>query len=230
MTEPDFDKVLLTTLEDRRLSDGERRLLRQLLQESEQDEQRLAFYRHRAFELAKAQLLSPDAIRILDWLEDVLKTLLPSSVATGPTEVSRAYFTPGADCPRTIARLMDHARESVDICVFTITDDRISDPIIETHRRGVRVRVISDDDKVFDPGSDIERMREAGIEVRVDRSEYHMHHKFAIFDECRLLTGSYNWTRSAAEHNMENFIETTDQALVGTYSRTFARLWKELGQ
>ncbi len=38
----------------------------------------------------------------------------------------------------------------------------------------------------------------------------HMHHKFALFDGGRLLTGSYNWTRGAAETNYENVIDTTD--------------------
>ena len=41
-----------------------------------------------------------------------------------------------------------------------------------------------------------------------------MHHKFAIFDQSILLTGSYNWTRSASEKNEENFIITSDPALL----------------
>ena len=30
------------------------------------------------------------------------------------------------------------------------------------------------------------------------RRDGHMHHKFAIFDGERLINGSYNWTRGAA--------------------------------
>ncbi len=53
-----------------------------------------------------------------------------------------------------------------------------------------------------------------------------MHHKFALFDGRRLVTGSYNWTRSAAEFNEENFIVTGDSQLTSAFARTFEDLWK----
>jgi len=55
-----------------------------------------------------------------------------------------------------------------------------------------------------------------------------MHHKFAIFDENRLLTGSYNWTRGAARDNEENLIVTGESRLLSAYAATFARLWSSL--
>ena len=116
-------------------------------------------------------------------------------------------------------------RGSVDVCVFTITDDRISGEIIAAHRRGVRVRVISDDRKSTDRGSDVERIDAAGIPVAVDNSRAHMHHKFAIFDGDALLTGSYNWTRSAAAENTENVLLVEDSGIVSRFQEEFARLW-----
>jgi mitochondrial cardiolipin hydrolase len=52
-----------------------------------------------------------------------------------------------------------------------------------------------------------------------------MHHKFAVFDARTLLTGSYNWTRSADEYNKDNFLVTDDPHLVQAFSATFDRLW-----
>jgi phosphatidylserine/phosphatidylglycerophosphate/cardiolipin synthase-like enzyme len=99
---------------------------------------------------------------------------------------------------------------------------------VDAHRRGLRVRVVSDDDKALDAGSDLERLRDAGIPVRLDRVPAHMHHKFAVFDRLRLLTGSYNWTRSAAEVNHENVLVSVDPRLVQPFCRAFDDLWAAL--
>jgi phosphatidylserine/phosphatidylglycerophosphate/cardiolipin synthase-like enzyme len=52
-----------------------------------------------------------------------------------------------------------------------------------------------------------------------------MHHKFAVFDGLYLVTGSYNWTRSAATHNEENIVVSSDPRLVADFKRTFDSLW-----
>ncbi|NUO48474.1 MAG: endonuclease [Polyangiaceae bacterium] len=153
----------------------------------------------------------------------------PESARRRPAAaLAEAHFSPGDECLDAIRLQLSRARASVDVCVFTITDDRIAEAVIAAHRRGVRVRVVTDNDKAFDEGSDIRRLEAAGIEVREDRTEFHMHHKFAIFDQRVLLTGSYNWTRGAARFNEENVIITDDARLVGPFGREFAALWGRL--
>ncbi len=137
-----------------------------------------------------------------------------------------AAFSPGKDCLQRITGQLRGAEETADICVFTITDDRISREILGAFERGVRVRVLTDNDKAWDRGSDIDKLRGAGVPVRVDQSDAHMHHKFAVFDERYLLTGSYNWTRSAAMANHENVVLTDDAGLVRAFARTFENLWE----
>jgi phosphatidylserine/phosphatidylglycerophosphate/cardiolipin synthase-like enzyme len=53
-----------------------------------------------------------------------------------------------------------------------------------------------------------------------------MHHKFAVFDRRSVLTGSYNWTRSAFRANQENTILTEDPTLVRLFEGEFERLWR----
>ena len=138
------------------------------------------------------------------------------------------YFSPGPDCLGHIINRFLAARRSVDVCVFTITDDRITRAILDAHRRNVAIRIITDNDKAYDAGSDIERLEAAGIVVKVDRTQFHMHHKFAIFDEAQLVNGSYNWTRGAAESNEENIIDTADPVALAAFQREFDRLWAKL--
>ena len=53
-----------------------------------------------------------------------------------------------------------------------------------------------------------------------------MHHKFAVIDGSRLLNGSYNWTRGAAEVNFENVVDAAEAGLVAAFAAEFERLWK----
>lgn len=141
---------------------------------------------------------------------------------------AEAYFAPEDDIVARLRDLLDEAERSIDACVFTITDDRLSHALLDAHRRGVRVRVVTDDLKSLDEGSDAERLRKAGLALRYDASEHHMHHKFVVFDGDLLATGSYNWTRSAARFNRENVLVTSEPRLVSRFDAEFVRLWGEL--
>ena len=226
MNAAEIDRLLKHTLADNRLSRGEKKVLAGLVKEYGTDDNKLAFLRHRAFEVARGELMGPEALGVLDWLEDAVKALQPRETVIA--KKPEAFFSPEDNCPQKIVNLLQLADRAIDICVFTITDDRITNAIIDVHRRNVSVRVITDNDKSQDKGSDIDRLRRNDISVRTDETHYHMHHKFAVFDEKTLLTGSYNWTRSASEHNEENFIVTDATILVAEFGRIFNTLWNEL--
>jgi len=120
---------------------------------------------------------------------------------------------------------METAVDELLICVFTISDDRLSDAIMTAHRNGLTVRVISDNDKMYDRGSDVGRLSQAGVNVRIDLSPEHMHHKFMIIDGRTVMTGSYNWTRSAETRNEENLISVDDPQLAIRFTEEFERIW-----
>lgn len=227
MNQQQLEQVLRDTLADYHLSGSEKQALKAVLADQALDEQQSAFLRNLAFELARQALDHPDAANVLGWLEDVNKLLQPQT-STETAAEEEAWFSPNNDCPARIVQLFDRTQRSVDVCVYTITDDRISGAIIRAKERGVTVRIITDVEKAFDLGSDIERLGAVGIPVRVDRTVTHMHHKFAIFDEAMLLTGSYNWTRGAARDNRENFVISSSKRLVGSFLKIFTELWEEL--
>ncbi|MGE0789372.1 MAG: phospholipase D-like domain-containing protein [Sandaracinaceae bacterium] len=227
MRQDEIDGVLAATLDDRHLSRGEKHAIKQLIVARDLDPSELAFARHRAFELARERMPSAAARELVTWLEEITKALHPPVV---PAHGGRAevHFSPGPACLEAIARHLAGAKRSVDICVFTITDDRLARGVVEAHRRGAALRVITDDDKARDLGSDIFEIAKAGIEVRVDHSEHHMHHKFALFDRETVVTGSYNWTRTAATYNRENLLVTDDERFVAPYQRVFDDMWGRL--
>ncbi len=229
MQTEELDRVLRSTLEDHQLSRSEKKALQAWLEERQPDGTQLSLIQARVFDLARSEMADPQTPHILAWVEDVVKALQAYQRAQHSTSdqqtPSEAYFSPEQDCVTVLEHLFRQSRQSCDICVFTITDNRITREIIASHQRGVRIRVITDDEKAHDLGSDIGRLRETGIEVREDRSPYHMHHKFALFDDLRLVTGSYNWTRGAAEHNEDHFIVTNDADLLRQFRKAFHELW-----
>lgn len=223
-----LEAALLRSSEDRSLSRAERKVFGALLSEQAPDVHAVRRLRARAFDIARSRLEGPHAREIVGWLEDTVGLLLHGLVRGAPPPVvAQAHFSPGEDCLAAVVQELTAARRQVDVCVFTITDDRITEGLLGAVRRGVRVRVVSDDDKSSDEGSDLMRLARAGVPVAVDRTPDHMHHKFALFDGARLLTGSFNWTRAASRGNHENLLVTSDERLVGAYQAEFERLWAE---
>jgi len=220
----DLENFLRASLEDFALTRSEKKELKVHLAGITGDKTAQAKARQLAFRLANSAIDEFGQITAMDWLQDVIKLLY-----AGENQVkASAYFSPGEDCLHRIRRLISEAQRTLDICVFTITDDRIVRKLAEAHDRKVRIRIISDDDKSEDLGSDLDRIEKLGIPCRFDRTDAHMHHKFAIADTDLLLTGSYNWTRSAATVNEENIIVTNNGKLVTSFQRTFDQMWKTL--
>jgi cardiolipin hydrolase len=226
MKSDEIDEILLQTLDDRRLSRGERKALVAVFADYRDDPERLAYFRHRAFEIARRQLPGSRPGEVITWLEEVVKALSRASDPDSAPSLAEAHFSPGDHCRRRIVSLIGLTRRTAEICVFTITDDRIAGALLDAHARGVQIRIITDDEKVTDRGSDVEDLAQAGIAVRMDHTEHHMHHKFAIFDDAFLVTGSYNWTHSAAAFNEENIVVSNDRRLIQAFGATFEQLWR----
>ena len=66
------------------------------------------------------------------------------------------------------------------------------------------------------------------IPVEIDDARGHMHHKFCIVDHKLIITGSYNWTKSAANKNYENILINSDSKVVKSFQSEFDKLWKNL--
>ena len=226
MRETDLQNWLAGTLLDFKLSHTEALELRELLPTLQKDE--IAFVRNTAFLLARDQVIigGDNAVATLIWLEKIIKNIDNFRTST-IASINSAHFSPGDDCRRKLLDLCLSARQSLAISVFTISDNRLSNAIIAAHMRGVVVRIITDNDKVFDEGSDIEILVAQGIPVRTDKTPYHMHHKFAVIDDHTLVNGSFNWTRSASDFNQENILVTNESLLVAAYINEFESLWLE---
>jgi mitochondrial cardiolipin hydrolase len=202
-------KALRAVLADRTLAEAERGALRADLVQA-----------------ASAQCKDPRDAELIAWLGEALAMLVPPDTRSVPAP--KVLFGPEAPMVETLVSLVQGTQRSLDVAVFTLTDDRLAEAMIDLSRRGVPVRVLTDDDKQYDRGSDVRRLEAAGIAVARDRSPHHFHHKFALFDGSVVVTGSYNWTRGADRNNRENFLVSEDPRLIRQYAQGFETMWSEL--
>ncbi|KAF7689480.1 mitochondrial cardiolipin hydrolase [Silurus meridionalis] len=130
----------------------------------------------------------------------------------------------------SFSRLLEHllsARVSLDLCMFCFSNIQLSRAVLLLHSRGVRVRVLTDREYMAITGSQIAVLLKAGICVRHELAiTMHMHHKFAVLDSRKLITGSLNWTMTAVQSNQENVIVIEEPELVQSYEEEFNKLWE----
>ncbi|NPA37554.1 MAG: DUF1669 domain-containing protein [Chlorobi bacterium] len=164
-----------------------------------------------------------DPVKPIRWLENSFELIEQNTF-----RLHEVLLSPGKQIPDTLNVLLNNARYSISVCVFTISDRELSRRLLEANRRGVDVRVISDDQKVHDRGSQVYNLKRAGVKVKIDHSRYHMHNKFGIVDNRIAFTGSYNWTYTANKHNQENLIVTTNFDIVRQFAEQFEKLWERM--
>ena len=161
--------------------------------------------------------------QIVKWLQNCIEIIDRYSF-----RFNQVFFSPGNEIKDEISKLLRDATSTVDLCIFTITDHELARQIIACHKRGVKVRIITDDEKTTAKGSEIFKFEKAGIPIKTDHSRYHMHNKFGIIDKRIAITGSFNWTYTATKHNQENLLATSKFEIVKQYNDEFERLWEDL--
>ncbi len=141
--------------------------------------------------------------------------------------VKDVCFSPAGHCDDKLVRLIDKARGSVDIAIFSFTNRKIADALIRAKRRGVRVRVVMDKSNISNRFSVLPLLERAGIPVRIWLGQGLMHNKYAIIDDEVVETGSFNYTNSAVHRNRENFVVIKGKSLALKYAEDFNNLWTE---
>ena len=225
MNTKELEEIMIKSLQDFKLDKTEKHIFNAFSETLEDDQ--LSFVRNKAFELGRpyVQEGGDKAIRVLNWIDKLVRSIQPKK--RNNVIPSEACFSPGSSCRSKIIKQINSAIKSIEICVFTISDNNITEAILAAHQRGVAVVIISDNDKVNDKGSDVNYLSEKGVEVILDKSPYHMHHKFSIFDRRILINGSFNWTRSASDVNEENIIITGEPGLIDIFSKQFMTMTKK---
>ena len=98
-----------------------------------------------------------------------------------------------------------------------MTSPSIADALIAATARGIRVSILLDKSNLHDKWSQINLLKKAGIDVSIDKVSGIAHNKIMIIDHKKVITGSFNFTRSADSRNTENVIIIDDSKVAESY-------------
>lgn len=153
------------------------------------------------------------------------------TIGTTPVEVA---FAPTDGVQQRIINAITTANTSVQVTMFTFTNQTIAQTLIAAKQRGVTVEVILDRLAAGTQFSQRDPLCAAGITVRVEDWDGKLHDKYTVVDASTtsdplILTGSTNWTGNAVSANDENMLIVHDPDLAQAYAGDFARLRDAIG-
>ncbi len=145
-----------------------------------------------------------------------------------PIEVARAhelngrgvevYFSPEDNPVEQLRRVLASADHSVFFLVFSYTHPDVAADMIALDAAGVTVAGVMDESQAWGRYSVDEELAAAGVPVYIDGNENasgfsggKLHHKVLIVDagtdsDPTVVTGSFNWSKSATQYNDENLL------------------------
>ncbi len=187
-----------------------------------------------------------------EWIQVYFNMPGDHSVATPGNESNSSW-----DLIGTLEQLIDSATASIDLSIYDLEDPRIAHALARAKRRGVRVRLVTDDHNRTDAGEydlaiwkilatagitsidddgDIYNAKGEIIDNDLVNSSSDMHNKFAVIDylspspdDDYVWTGSTNLTFTGA-YNTNHAIVVKDSELAEIYTEEFEQMWGSDGE
>ncbi len=133
------------------------------------------------------------------------------------------YFCPEDNCKKHVIEEIKKAKESIYFMTFSFTDEEIADAILfsdVTDIKGVFEKLQAGGEY-----SQYKRLKDFGLDVKLDNNPYNMHHKVFIIDKKVVITGSYNPTGAGQYKNDENILIIYDKEIAQKFLEEFESLW-----
>jgi phosphatidylserine/phosphatidylglycerophosphate/cardiolipin synthase-like enzyme len=136
-------------------------------------------------------------------------------------------FTPGEDCAQLIVDTIQKAQKEILVQAYSFTSAPIAQALRDAHRKGVKTLVILDKSQFSEKGySSAKFLMNQGIPVWKDSKVAIAHNKIMIIDDATVITGSFNFTKSANARNSENLLIIQDKNLAKIYKENWLKRQK----
>jgi phosphatidylserine/phosphatidylglycerophosphate/cardiolipin synthase-like enzyme len=135
------------------------------------------------------------------------------------------YFSPVDDVMKKLVAEVNRAQKSVKFIIFTYTHPDLSSAMIARAKAGIKVEGVIEN--LAATQGALVPLFCARVLVRTDGNKYTMHHKVIIIDGTTVITGSFNFTKSADDSNDDNILIIRSPAVAALYEQEEARRYAE---
>ena len=142
-----------------------------------------------------------------------------------PAEILAIYFTPPAGAASGLIKQIDGAKKSIKVMAYGFTATNLAEALVRAKRRGVDVGLIQDEKSAQNNRETLPILLAAGIDVRSDGKHAIQHNKVMLIDDDIVITGSYNFTKSAEKRNAENIMIVRSSYAAKRYADNWKLHW-----
>jgi len=150
------------------------------------------------------------------------KVMIPNpSLVIGGIQVEN-YMAPEDDVMAKLVQYVQGAQKTVHYMIFTYTHADLSAAMIARFKAGINVEGV-----IEDRGATLGALPAlfcAKLPVKTDGNKYTMHHKVIIIDGQTVITGSFNFTKSADTANDDNLLVLHSPGVASFYEQEYQRV------
>ncbi len=118
------------------------------------------------------------------------------------------------------------AARSIHIMTFVFSLEELAEAILlQAAQEDLVVRGVFEKRNSTASWSQLPALHCAGADMRQDGNPYSLHHKVIIIDEYTVITGSFNFSKSAAKRNDENIVIIRNANIAELYLDEWQRIW-----
>lgn len=141
-----------------------------------------------------------------------------------PNNYETCFTPPYNQCGSFVARHINQAKKSIYVQAYGFTHTEIIESLIEAKKRNVHIEISLDNSNFSAKKLPlIKELESLGIKIHKAKVSGIAHNKIMIIDKKKVITGSFNFTKSADIRNAENILVIIDKTLAKQYLANWKR-------